>query len=297
MTSLVRSVSDRLLNIARERGEDFQFVLVRYGSERLLYRISVHPELREFVLKGASLFLVWEGQWFRTTRDIDLLGYGSTDLPRMERIFRSICAMESVEVDGLSFDESTLSVARIKEDQFYEGIRIRLVAFLGKTRIPLQVDIGFGDAITPGPQSIKFPCLLDAPAPNLLAYPIETALAEKFLAIATLGMQNTRMKDFYDILILSQRHDFETQALAEAIGNTCAARRLPVPTSIPVGMSEVFAQDVEKQRQWEAFVRRSSLSVPVGDLPSVVRTMRDYLEPIFPLLAQNAQGLRGSGGG
>ena len=285
MTNLVQSVSDRLLSIARARGEDFQFVLVRYGSERLLYRISVHPELREFVLKGASLFLVWEGQWFRTTRDIDLLGYGSTDLSRMERIFRSVCAMESVEVDGLSFDESTLSVSRIKEDQFYEGIRIRLVAFLGKTRIPLQVDIGFGDAITPGPQSVEFPCLLDAPAPNLLAYPFETALAEKFLAIATLGMQNTRMKDFYDILVLSQRHTYEAQTLTEAIRSTCAARRLLVPTSIPIGLSDVFAQDTEKRRQWEAFVRRSSHSIPVGDLPSVVRAVRVYLDPIFPLLS------------
>jgi predicted nucleotidyltransferase component of viral defense system len=290
VTNLVQSVSDRLLNIARARGEDFQFVLVRYGSERLLYRISVHPELREFVLKGASLFLVWEGQWFRTTRDIDLLGYGSTDLFRMERIFQSVCAMESVEVDGLSFDEKTLSVSRIKEDQFYEGIRIRLVAFLGKTRIPLQVDIGFGDAITPGPQSVQFPCLLDAPAPNLLAYPFETALAEKFLAIATLGMQNTRMKDYYDILVLSKRRAFESRALADAIRNTCIARRLPIPKSIPVGLSEAFTQDTEKRRQWDAFVRRSSLSIPVGDLSSVVREVRVYLNPIFPQLSLESSG-------
>jgi hypothetical protein len=284
MTNMLQSISDRLLNIAKARDEDFQFVLVRYGSERLLYRISIHPELREFVLKGASLFLVWEGRWFRTTRDIDLLGYGSTDLSRMERIFRSVCAMEFAGIDGLSFDETTLAVSRIREDQFYEGIRIRLVAFLGRTRIPLQVDVGFGDAITPGPQSIEFPCLLDAPTPHLLAYPVETALAEKFMAVATLGMQNTRMKDFYDILVLSRRRSLDVPVLAEAIRNTCMARRLPVPKSIPVGLSEAFTRDAEKRRQWDAFVLRSNLTIPVGDLTSMVEQIRRYLEPVFPNL-------------
>lgn len=284
MNNVAHSVADRLLAIAKSRGEDYQFVLVRYGSERLLYRISVHPELERFVLKGASLFLVWEGQWFRTTRDIDLLGIGSTDIARMERVFGEICVMDTANIDGLAFDKDSITVSRIKENQFYEGVRIRLLALLGKARIQLQVDVGFGDAITPSPRNVEFPCMLDAPPPRLLAYPIETALAEKFLAIATLGMLNTRMKDFYDILVISQRTDLDPALLAQAVRNTCRARRLVVPNSVPVGLTKIFSLDPEKCRQWDAFRNRSSLTIPAGDLESVVNQVRTYLDPVFTLL-------------
>lgn len=156
-----RSVADRLVAISRLRKEDHHLVLVRYGGERLLERISRHPILGRFVLKGATLFLAWEGIGFRATRDIDLLGFGSSDLEAMCILFGEICRDDTSERDGLRFDEDSLDVSRIKEDQLHEGTRVRLVASLERTRIPLQVDIGFGDAITPAPRAIEFPTLLD----------------------------------------------------------------------------------------------------------------------------------------
>lgn len=284
MSGLAQSISARLLTLSKSHGEDFQFMLVRYGSERLLYRISLHPELRDFVLKGATLFLVWEGQWFRTTRDLDFLGYGSTEPGRMERLFREICAMETPDSDGLSFDPLSVFASRIKEDQFYEGTRVRLDAFLGRSRISLQVDIGFGDAITPEPRRVQFPCLLGGPHPILLSYPIETALAEKILAVVTLGMRNSRMKDYYDIIVASRRLSPNPHQLAEAIRNTCRSRRLEVPKEMPIGLTGDFAQDPQKRKQWEAFRNRSTLTMPMGDLEAVVREVREFFQPVLAKL-------------
>lgn len=275
------SVSARLLQIAKDRGEDFHFVLVRYGSERLLYRIGEHPLLRTFLLKGASLFLVWEGTWFRTTRDIDLLGFGDLDMEHVEQCFQELCSMDSSGTDGLIFDGASLAVGRIKEDQFYEGIRVRLVCRLEKTRIPLQVDIGFGDAVTPTAKAIEYPCLLDGPAPKLHAYPVETVVSEKFLAIATLGMSNSRMKDYFDLAILGRRFPLDPAMCAKAIRNTCRARRLDIPREMPVGLTLRFAADPDKIRQWIAFANRNGLAVPVGNLATVVQEVRTLLDPIL----------------
>lgn len=279
-----RSVSARLLQIAKARDEDFHFILVRYGSERLLYRIGTHPLLRTFLLKGASLFLVWEGTWFRTTRDIDLLGFGNPDMDRMEQSFLELCSMDTSSVDGLVFAGDSLAVTRIKEDQFYEGIRVRLFCYLEKTRIPLQVDIGFGDAVTPRAKPIDYPCLLEAPAPKLNAYPIETVVSEKFLAIATLGMSNSRMKDYFDLAMLGRRHPLDAALCVDAIRNTCQARRVDIPREMPIGLTRQFSSDSDKTRQWSAFIHRSGLTVQMGDLASVVQEVRDLLDPILDIL-------------
>lgn len=285
------SVSARLLQIAKARDEDFHFILVRYGSERLLYRIGVHPVLRTFLLKGASLFLVWEGTWFRTTRDIDLLGFGSSDMEQIRRSFQELCSMDTSITDGLVFDGESLAVTRIKEDQFYEGVRIRLFCNLEKTRIPLQVDIGFGDAVTPKAKVIEYPCLLDAPVPKLNAYPIETVVSEKFLAIATLGMSNSRMKDYFDLAIIGRRFPLNAAMCAKAIRNTCHARRIDIPKELPIGLTQHFSSDPDKIRQWNAFTNRSGLAIQVGDLASVVQEVRTLLDPILErLFAENFPG-------
>lgn len=279
-----RSVSARLLQIAKARDEDFHFVLVRYGSERLLYRIGTHPLLRTFLLKGASLFLVWEGTWFRTTRDIDLLGFGSPDMEQMKRAFLELCAEDTSNVDGLVFAGDSLAVTRIKEDQFYEGIRVRLFCYLERTRIPLQVDIGFGDAVTPEAKPIEYPCLLDAPAPKLNAYPIETVVSEKFLAIATLGMSNSRMKDYFDLAMLGRRFALDAAMCADAIRNTCQARRIDIPREVPIGLTGHFSSNSDKIRQWKAFMGRNGIAIRMDDLASVVQEVRDLLDPILDIL-------------
>lgn len=285
--NLAHSISVRLLELSRNRQEDHHFVLVRYGSERLLHRMATHPVLKTFILKGATLFLVWEGAWFRATRDIDFLGFGSTELGDMGACFRKLCEHDSLDVDGLVFDPESVKVGRIKEDQFYEGIRVNLVVLLGRTRIPLQVDIGFGDAITPEARRVDFPSLLGGDPVSLLAYPVETVLAEKFLAIATLGMLNSRMKDYYDLLVLGRRHALDPGLCGQAIRNTCLARRVAIPLErSPVGLTSAFWNDPAKIRQWKAFVHRSQLVLQVDDLQSVVQEVARLLDPILEELGK-----------
>jgi predicted nucleotidyltransferase component of viral defense system len=186
-------VFQRLLNQAKSRGEDFNFVLLRYGTERLLYRLSVSPYAGEFILKGASLFLVWKGQTYRVTKDTDLLGFGSADPDRISAVFKNICRIPCEE-DGMMFMPDTVGAIPIREEQEYDGIRVTLTGMLHRARISLQVDIGFGDVVTPAPERIEFPTLLDAPAPRLRAYSRYTMVAEKLEAMVRLGMANSRMK-------------------------------------------------------------------------------------------------------
>lgn len=184
---LVASVRQRLMNLARERGEEFQLVLTRLGLERLLYRLAQSPHAEQFVLKGAALFQLWTGQPHRSTRDLDLLGQGQPSTDRLRQLFQDTCSL-TVTDDGLTFVTDGIQAEQIKEDDEYQGIRLRIAARLGNARIPLQIDIGFGDTITPGPQAVTYPTLLDFPAPQLNAYPPETVVAEKYQAMVQLGM-------------------------------------------------------------------------------------------------------------
>ena len=195
--NLAASVRQRLLNRARERGEDFNYLLTRYANERLLFRLAESAHRDQFVLKGATLFELWHDAVHRATRDVDLLGFGEPALERMRAIFRELCIVD-VEPDGLCFLETSVRAERIHDGQEYGGVRVRLAADLDGARITLQLDIGFGDAVTPGVVEAKFPTLLDFPAPRLRTYPRETVVAEKFEAVVRLGIANTRMKDFYD---------------------------------------------------------------------------------------------------
>jgi predicted nucleotidyltransferase component of viral defense system len=278
LRNISASVEKRLLNLSRQSGEDFQYVLMRFGLERLMYRLSRSVYAKEFVVKGALLLRVWTGEQYRPTKDLDLLAILDKSPEELDQIFRDICTL-TVEDDGLVFRSETIRVRQIREDNVYGGVRVMLEARLGKIRIPLQVDIGFGDAVTPEAQQEEFPTLLDFPAPILLTYPRETAIAEKFEAIINLGLTNSRMKDYYDIWLLSQQFDFDGANLVRAIEATFRRRRAVLPNELPIGLSIEFVLDAGKLSQWDAFVRRSRLDTKEIDLERVVKVIADFMMP------------------
>ena len=250
VTNLAASVRQRLANLARQRNEDFGLLLTKYALERLLFRISQSEYQKIFVLKGALLFELWTEQAHRPTRDADFLSNGDNDPSRFETIFKEICAL-TVDEDGLQFDQASVKAQRIKEDADYEGVRVTFLSYLERARIPMQIDIGFGDTITPAPVETSFPTILNGPAPLLLAYPKETVVAEKFEAMVKLGMANSRMKDFHDLRTLSELFPFDGELLAEAIVRTFERRKTPLPTieAPPRAFTSEFFEDESKQRQ------------------------------------------------
>lgn len=276
LRNISASVEKRLLNLSRQSGEDFQYVLMRYGLERLMYRLSRSVYAKEFVVKGAMLLRVWTGEQYRPTKDLDLLAILDKSPEELDQIFRDICTL-TVEDDGLVFRSETIRVRQIREDNVYGGVRVTLEARLGKIRIPLQVDIGFGDTVTPEAQQEEFPTLLDFPAPILLTYPMETSIAEKFEAIVNLGLTNSRMKDYYDIWLLSQQFDFDGANLVRAIEATFRRRRAVLPKELPIGLSIEFVSDAGKLSQWDAFVRRSRLDTKEINLETVVKVIADFM--------------------
>jgi len=241
-TNLAASVRQRLLNLARQRKDEFQLVLIHYGLERLLYRLSISEYANQFTLKGALLFQLWVGQPHRSTLDLDLLSKGNSDVERFKGIFRQICTL-SVPDDGLLFLPESVTAEEIREDQRYNGIRIHATATLGKAKIPIQVDIGFGDAVTPASKRIDYPSLLGFPAPKLRAYPKETVVAEKFEAMVSLGITNSRMKDFYDLWMIARDFEFDGEILSKAIQATFRRRGTNIPTELPVALAGEFAAD------------------------------------------------------
>ncbi len=262
----VDSIRQRLLNHARDAGEEFQLTLDRYAVERLLYRLSISRHRNDFLLKGAMLFRHWFDQEYRPTRDADFLGFGSPDPARIDVLVRELCSME-VD-DGLVFDLAGLRVDEIRETARYEGLRVQLRAKLGTAVCLVRWDVGFGDAVTPGPEDVELPTLLDdLPAPSLRIYPREAVFAEKLEAIVVLGMANTRMKDYFDLLSLIREGRLDPAVLARAVAATFDRRDTPLPVSLPVGLTGAFASDGAKQRQWRAFLERSRLQAPgLGDV-------------------------------
>lgn len=255
--NLAASVRARLLNVAKSRGDEFDLILSRYALERLLYRMSVSAHSERFLLKGALLFMVWGVDDHRPTRDADLLGFGDSEPDAVAAVFREICKMECE--DGIAFDAQSVGAAPIAEEKVYTGVRVTLRAGLDGARIPVQVDVGFGDAVTPGAQAVDYPVLLDAPAPKLRAYPVETVIAEKLHAMTVLGMDNSRMKDFYDLKVIGARFVLDREVLARAIAATFERRKTDLPEGLPLALGAQFAGDQAKQRQWAAFLRRNRL--------------------------------------
>ena len=273
-----KEVRRQLLEISRQRNEDFQFVLMRYGLERLLYRLASSRFADNFVLKGALLFEVWMNQPYRPTKDLDLLGFGDHASDILVEIFGEICRTD-VEPDGLIFDAERMSVSEIREHQNYEGLRVKLTAFLGNARIPIQIDIAFGDAVTPNASRVNFPPILRMPAAAVLCYPKETVIAEKLQAAVYLDMQNSRMKDFCDIYWLSRFFDFDGDVLVRAIRATFKRRKTSLPDSAPAFMSQEFTGDRLKQSQWQAFIGKTSVSGLPDNLEMVIAKIKPFLFP------------------
>jgi predicted nucleotidyltransferase component of viral defense system len=285
--NLPASVHQRLLNLSQQRGEEFNLLLTRFAIERLLYRLSRWAEAGHFVLKGALAFAVWGMQPHRPTRDLDLLGYGDNTSDRLVEAFRRICATES-EADGLTFDLDSVRAQPIRIDQEYQGQRVELTAFLGKARVPLQIDIGFGDIVTPPAEDAEYPTLLSFPAPRLRVYPKEAVVAEKLHAMVVLGALNSRVKDFYDVWILAQGSAFDGAVLGRAIAATFARRQTALPASRPVALTAEFAGRSDVQTRWSAFLRRNRLAVGERTFPMMIMDLADFLMPVLTTLSGGA---------
>jgi len=274
--NLAASVRARLLNIAKAEQTDFNAVLVRYALERFLYRLGQSAHADHFVLKGAMLFNLWYAMPHRPTRDVDLLGFGPSDLASIAQTFREIVSVAAA--DGMVFDPASVMVEEIRKNAGYAGARVLVSAELARARCRVQVDIGFGDAVTPGPVDATYPVLLaDFAAPQLRTYPVYTVVAEKLHAMVLLGMTNSRVKDYLDVWILLERETLNVTTLATAIAATFKRRATAVPTGLPIGLSDEFANDASRQALWAAFLKKNSLAtVPLGD---VVKALRDTLQP------------------
>lgn len=284
--NLAASVRQKLLNKSKERKEDFQYLLTRYAAERLLYRLSKSRYSNQFILKGASLFFIWEENPHRPTNDVDLLGLQQGSPETLRDIFRDICTAP-IEDDGLIFDGNSIEAAEIREDTAYGGIRVVLRALVENAKISLQIDIGFGDAVTPKARIASYPVILDFPAPVLRVYPRETVTAEKFQTMVTLGVLNSRMRDYYDLWILARDFEFSGKTLQDAIRKTFARRRTALPEKdVPTALTDAFYSDRMKQTQWKSFLVKSALlNDEASDLSQVVSDLRAFLMPPTKALA------------
>jgi predicted nucleotidyltransferase component of viral defense system len=273
-TDMGASAFNRLKALARAPGQDFNLTLIRYGCERLLYRLSQSPHADSFMLKGATLFAVWEEQPHRATRDVDLLGFGEDSAERLRAVFTDVCGQD-VEDDGARFDPSSVTVSDIREGQTYQGKRILVDGKLGTAALRVQIDVGFGDALAAVYTETTLPTLLDFPAPRLRAYPAEAVVAEKLHAMAEHGMLNSRMKDIYDVQALAARLEFDGASLAEAVRLTFERRGRPIGADLPASLTGAFAGDPTMLTRWAAFLRRNRLEAI--ELATAVDDLRAFL--------------------
>ena len=271
------SIRARLLALAQSKNEDYQRVLGRYAIERFLYRLGRSPYRDKFALKGATLFTLWTGQTHRPTKDLDLLGQGSSAIGAVEQTIQAI--FEIQEEDGLVFDSTSVEGTKIKEDDEYDGVRIKLLADLAGARIPMQIDIGFGDAVYPEPELASFPVLLPMEAPVIRAYPREASIAEKFQAMILLDIRNSRMKDFYDIWFIANTWTFDMASLRKAILASFERRGSATPTGVPFALTDDFLNDPRKTQQWSAFVNRLNPGEKTPSLKEVGTVLRAFLLP------------------
>jgi len=271
------SIRARLLALAQSKGQDYQRVLGRYAIERFLYRLGSSPYRDRFAIKGATLFTLWTGETHRPTKDLDLLGWGSSAIREVEETIRAICKIEGI--DGILFDGESVEGTRIKEEDEYEGVRVKFQAILAGARIPMQVDIGFGDAVYPEPEFESFPVLLPMEPPVIRAYPREAAIAEKFNAMVALDIRNSRMKDFYDIWFMANTWTFDMVTLRAAIRASFERREVAIPQEVPFALTEEFLDDPQKKQQWNAFVGRLYPGTGSTSLEEVGILLRAFLLP------------------
>lgn len=276
--NVAASVRERLRQRARASAQDYNRLLARYAVERWLYRLSVSPYATQFLLKGALLFDLWFDAPHRPTRDADLLGFGSAELPDVARRIAEICGIDYA--DGMQFDPASIRIERIRREANYSGARVTLIGTLDGARCSVQLDIGFGDAVTPPAEVADYPVLLaDFAAPRLRVYPRYTVVAEKVHALTLLGMANSRMKDYFDLWYLAQRAEFEQSTLAAALRSTFERRATTWPQRLPIGLTDDFATDERKRDQWQAFVARNELDAPT--LPEAVRRVCELVAPVL----------------
>jgi len=279
--NVAASVRARLLGKARAEKLDFNLLLTRYALERVLYRLSISEQRGQFLLKGALLFDIWFDAPHRPTHDADLLSFGSTEIPLLENLFRKISQIESD--DGIVFQADSVKAAEIRKEANYAGVRITMTGLLDSARCPVQIDIGFGDAVTPAPENVQYPVILgDMPQPQLRAYPRYTVVAEKLEAMVKLGILNSRMKDYFDLWVLSRHSDFDGEVLTQAILATLNRRGTDVPSGLPFGLTDEFAQHEQKNMQWAGFQRKNALE-PMT-LATVIEALRAFLLPVLTAL-------------
>lgn len=272
------SIRARLKNIAKKEKTDFIAVLTRYGLERLLYRIGQSEYASQYLLKGALLFNLWYDMPHRPTKDIDLLGFGNNELDYLTSVFKKICLIDCE--DGIVFNGDSVTADTIKKDDGYTGARVELFAKLSNAKIKIQVDIGFGDAVTPGPIESSYPVLIkDLPQPKIRTYPIYTVIAEKLHAIALLGIANSRLKDYLDLYVLLKNEELDEETLLDAIASTFTQRAMPVPKNLPIGLTLEYSQDGSRQAMWNSFLNKNE--VELKPLPEVVSSIRKYIQPIL----------------
>ena len=286
LRNVVASVHERLLNRSRERGEDFLFILQRYAAERFLYRLGKSAHRDRYVLKGAMLFALWGGSVYRPTRDLDFTGYGSHETEAVLATIRDICDLKT-EDDGLNFETTSLAAESIREEAEYDGLRIRFRATLGRTRIPMQIDVGFGNAIHPAANDVEYPTLLDAPAPSIRAYPHQAVVAEKFHTMVVLGERTSRFKDFYDLHTLATQFAFDGRQLAGAVAATFERRRTVIDAAVPVALTPRFYADSAREAKWRTYLTRNNLPGAPADFAAVGELLQAFLGPIWSALAAN----------
>ena len=282
------SVRARLLQRSRETGADFQFMLRRYAAERFLYRLGESPHRERYILKGATLLALWGGAVYRPSGDLDFTGYGSPLADDVRSTIRDICAI-SVADDGIVFDSREIDVEPIREHGEYDSLRARFKALLDSARIPMQIDIGFGNAIQPPPIDANYSVLLDAPRPRIRVYPHEAFVAEKLHAMITLGERNSRYKDFYDLHALARHFAFEGEQLTRAVNATFERRRTAIPQALPVALTPLFYADADRAQQWRGYLDRNDLPGAPSDFGTVGERLLSFLGEPWHAMAQGAK--------
>jgi predicted nucleotidyltransferase component of viral defense system len=280
IVNISESVLKKLLNVSRKIGENYNALLTQYVIERFLFRLSKSTVSESFVLKGAMLFRVWTGSLHRPTKDLDLLGFCDPSIKSVVATLREIVTIE-VQDDGVRYDFESITISEIREEEEYGGVRVKLYAFIGTARIPMQIDIGFGDSVYPDPLISNYPTLLEMEEPTLRMYSAETVVAEKVEAVVSRGMLNSRVKDYYDLFVLFRDYELDDRVLAKAIASTFRGRKIELPTYFPVELSDEFAINERVVTLWNEFLRRLRINDAPAEFSAVVRTIRNRIWPII----------------
>ena len=281
--NLAASVHDRLVNLAKVIEEEAEFVFTKYGLERFLYRVSQTVYRTTFILKGAALLDVWNPKDHRRTRDADFLGEITYTSSELEQVVREICQTE-VESDGLRYLTETVEANEIRKTSHYTGYRVTMIAMLGNAKIPIQIDVGFGDAVTPEPMELEYPTLLEQPSPHLWAYPKETVVAEKLEAMVSIGMENTRFKDIYDIIILQREFEFDGPLLSKAVSATFKRRGTTVLEDEVHPFGSTYCSEPINQTRWVAFLNKIATAAVTENLCDAIGELSRFCWPLIQSL-------------